>query len=89
MNQEFLSLKWGTVKEWKFYSEECISLWRQYLSLGSSYSAACQRDTPEQKGLICQIIDACNAEKIWLDWDGIEVSKEDAKRYVMEYGVAA
>ncbi len=89
MNQEFLSLKWGTIKEWEFHSEECVSLWRQYLSLGSSYSAACQRDTPEQKLLVCKIIDACNAEKIWLDWDGVEVSKEDAKRYVMEYGVVA
>jgi hypothetical protein len=89
MNQEFLSLKWGTVKEWNFYSEECFSLWQKYLSLGSSHSAIHQEDTPEQKGLICQIIDACNAEKIWLDWDGVEVSKEDAKRYVMEYGVSA
>ncbi len=89
MNQEFLSLKWGTVKEWKFHSEKCLSLWQKYLGLGSSHSAIYQKDTPEQKRLICQIIDACNAEKIWLDWDGVEVSKEDAKRYVMEYGVSA
>ena len=45
-----------------------------------------QHDTQEQKALICQIIDECNAPTINLDWDGVDVTKDEAKRYVMEYG---
>lgn len=44
-----------------------------------------QRDTPEQKQLICDLIDLCDGE-IWNDWDGVVMSKEDAKKYVMTYG---
>lgn len=45
-----------------------------------------QRDSPEQKDLICQMIDRCNAETIYLEWDGEYVTKERAKSYVLEYG---
>lgn len=51
-------------------------------------SAAVQRDTPEQKEIICQLIDGCAGE-IYLDWDGVEVSKEKAKEYVRNYGKQA
>jgi hypothetical protein len=44
-----------------------------------------QRDTPRQKEIICELIDNISADEIFLDWDGIYVSKEDAKKYVMEY----
>jgi len=36
--------------------------------------------------LICQMIDECNAETIYLDWDDIHLSKDEAKKYVREYG---
>ena len=81
-----LSLKWGTLKAWHLHSENGRDLLKRYFDLGASGGAMTQRDTPEQKDLICQMIDECNAPTIWLDWDGVEVSKEDAKRYVMEYG---
>lgn len=35
------------------------------------------------------MIDECGAPTIWLDWDGRHVSKEEAKRYVMDYGKKA
>ena len=44
-----------------------------------------QRDTPEQKELICQMIDECNADTIYLEWGGIDATKEEAKKYVREY----
>jgi len=87
MNNETdkLTLKWGTLKAWHLHSDKGLELLKQYMSLGASCSAMLQHDTPEQKELICQIIDECNAPTIYLDWDDKDVSKDEAKRYVMEY----
>lgn len=43
------------------------------------------RDTPRQKEIICELIDLCDEDKIYLHWDGKYVTKEEAKKYVMEY----
>lgn len=83
--QDHLTLKWGTLKSWHLSSERGRNLLEEYFSLGSSGSAMLQKDTPRQKELICQIIDECAAPTVYLDWDGVDVSKDEAKRYVMEY----
>lgn len=82
---DFIVLKWGTLKAWKLSSDRVLELLREYSEIGSCVSAIAQRDTPRQKELICQMIDECRADTIHLSWDNIDVSKEDAKRYVMEY----
>jgi hypothetical protein len=79
-----ISLKWGTLKSWKIHSEAGMALLRRYVEIGSSLGAMQQRDTPEQKEIICQLIDCCAGE-IYLDWDGVYVSKEKAKEYVRNY----
>ena len=84
--QDHLTLKWGTLKSWNLNSEKGKELLRKYHALGSSAGAMTQHDTPEQKELICQMIDECGAEEIFLDWDGKYVTKDDAKQYVMGYG---
>ena len=84
--EDNLSLKWGTLKAWKLTSPRGLELLRQYYELGSMPGAMQQRDTPEHKVLICQMIDECGADKIHLDWDNKYVSKAKAKEYVMEYG---
>lgn len=80
-----LSLKWGTLKSWDIHSETGKALLKRYHEIGASAGAMTQRDTPEQKEIICQLIDGC-AGDIYLDWDGVEVSKERAKEYVRNYG---
>ena len=81
-----LSLKWGTLKGWNIAgNDEMIKLMKRYEEIGASYSAMTQRDTPEQKEIICNLIDLMPGE-IYLWWDGIYVSKEAAKKYVLEYG---
>jgi len=82
-NQDYITLKWGTLKAWRLTSKKGKELLQKYCELGSSFSAIAQRDTPEQKDLICQMIDECSAETIYLDWDDKDVSKEEAKKYVM------
>lgn len=82
----YLTLKWGSLKSWDF-SENPVAqkLLEEWSSIGYSMSAIAHHDTPKQKELICAMIDAVPG-KIYLDWDGKEVSKKLAKKYVMEYG---
>lgn len=86
--QEELTLKWGTLKGWHFdkTNERAMALLKEYHDLGASMGAMTQHDTPRQKEIICELIDAGNFETVYLDWDGKDVSKADAKKYVMEYG---
>jgi hypothetical protein len=81
---ETLLLKWGTLKAWRVKNARAMELLQKYHELGSSMSAAEQRDTPEQKQIICDLIDCIDGE-IRSDWSGETLSKEDAKKYVLEY----
>jgi hypothetical protein len=85
---EYLTLKWGGLKSWNFESDKARKLLRKWADLGVSVSAMCHHDTPEQKQIICDLIDIGDFETVYLDWDSKEVSKEEAKKYVMEYGQA-
>jgi hypothetical protein len=81
-----LTLKWGTLKRWDFTdSERGEELLKEYCKIGSSMSAMTQSDTPRQKEIICELIDLCDENTIYLDWDGEYVSREKAKEYVMNY----
>lgn len=84
--QDHLSLKWGTLKSWGLHSEKGQSLLKRYFDLGTSADAMTANDDQEQKELICQMIDECNAPTIHLVWEGIDVPKDEAKRYVLDYG---
>ena len=86
MTKNRLSLKWGTLKSWNFDTEKCKKLLEEYHQIGSSCSVITQRDTTRQKEIICELIDECDGDSIYLDWDGKDVSKDEAKKYVMEYG---
>ena len=83
--QDYITLKWGTLKSWNVKSAEGKALLEKYGELGYSMSVMGQHDTPEQKEIICKLIDLMPGE-IYLDWADEYVSKEDAKKYVMEYG---
>ena len=81
-----LTLKWGTLKAWNFTGdEEAQRLLTQYCEIGASFSAMAQKDTAQQKEIICKLIDLVPGE-ICLDWDAKYVTKEDAKKYFKEYG---
>ena len=84
--QDYLNLKWGTLKGWEFYSKKGIKLLKEYGKIGMSWGAAQQKDTPRQKEIVCELIDEGNFKKVLLDWDGKYVSKKEAKKYVREHG---
>ena len=85
-NEDYLLLKWGTIKGYCFKnSDEAFELLKQYNALGTTLSVMAQKDTPEQKQLICKMIDVVNGP-IQNDWTGETYSdKESAKKYVLEY----
>ena len=87
MANESLTLKWGTLKAWNLKTDgPAIEALRRYHEVGAvSFGAAQQRDTAEQKEAICELIDALDAETVFLDWEGKDVSKDEAKQYVTEY----
>lgn len=83
---ERIELKWGTLKGWDLDdgSPALVAI-KKYHECGPvSFSVMAQRDTDEQKAALCEAIDALNGE-IWNDWDGETMTKEAAKKYVMEY----
>lgn len=81
---EHLLLKWGTLKGWNLESEKSKEAAQRYADHGMADGAAMQRDTPEQKQALCDLIDAIDGE-IVNDWSGDKMSKDEAKKYVMEY----
>ena len=82
-----LTLKWGTLKSWKFSGNEpAVKLIKEYHEIGSSFGAMTQQDTPRQKEIICGLIDLCDGDTIYLEWNGKDVTKQEAKDYVMNYG---
>ena len=85
MGEECLLLKWGTLKGWNFTTEKSRAAAQKYADMGMAMGAMQQRDTPEQKEALCELIDAIDGE-IVNDWSGERYTKEQAKAYVREYG---
>lgn len=84
--KDSLLLKWGTVKGWHIEKEDC-EVWemlKKYLE-GTSLSCMTDHPTEERKELLCKIIDKLDGE-IQNDWTGEMMSKEEAKKYILEYG---
>lgn len=84
-NQDYITLKWGTLKSWNISSEEGKKLFEKYIELGASMAAMTQHDTPEQKEIICKLIDLVPGD-IYLELKGEYLNKDEAKNYVLEYG---
>ncbi len=80
-----LTLKWGTVKGWKLETPEAQAALQKWADYGVSMSAMAQKDTSEQKQALIEAID--HMDEIWLDWEDKQVSRDEAKEYVRNYGL--
>lgn len=86
MAKDELCLKWGTIKGWDIKSEAALIAGQKYFDAGpQSMGAMSQHDTDEQKAALCGFIDAIDG-RIINDWTGEEMTKDEAKAYVLEYG---
>lgn len=86
MNDEYLTLKWGTLKAWNFNSDKGKKLLQEYFEIGMSGSAILQKDTPRQKKIICELIKVGKFKTVCNDWTGEDMTKKKAIEYVMNYG---
>ena len=84
--REHLALKWGVPKSWNVKRDVTRELLKKYASFGWSDGAAQQPNTDDHKLALCELIDAIDADTIENDWTGEQMSKDEAKKYVMEYG---
>ena len=82
---EHLLLKWGSLKAWNVESDASVAALKKWADGGVNMSAAMQKDSGDQKAALCELIDAVDGE-IWNDWSGEQMTKDEAKKYVMEYG---
>ena len=83
-----LTLKWGTVKEWFVDDGPANDALQKWANHGPPVSEMPHEDTPEQKEALLEVID--QMVEIWLDWDGgRQLTREEAKEYVRNYGTEA
>jgi hypothetical protein len=82
---EHLSLKWGTVKGWDNLTDASMAILNRYFADGVPMSCAADHPDADRRRILCELIDQLDGE-IYLDWDGKYVSKDEAKKYVTEYG---
>lgn len=81
---ERLTLKWGTVKGWNGLSEKSIEIMKRFFDEGVPMSVMGDRPDPGRRLVLCELIDQLDGE-IMNDWSGEMMSKDEAKKYVMEY----
>lgn len=81
---EHLLLKWGTIKGWDDFSEKSQEIVSRYFEDGMCMSAASDRPDEKRKAILCELIDQLDGE-IQNDWTGKQMSKDEAKKYVMDY----
>lgn len=89
MSEQHLLLKWGSLKGWNVgENEAAMAALNRWAEGGVCMSAAMQHDTSDQKRALCDLIDAIDGP-ITNDWTGETMTKDAAKKYVLEYGSAS
>lgn len=85
MSEQYLELKWGTLKGWNVNGNDAaFAAIKRYHGQPTSFGAMQQRDTAEQKEALCELIDAIDGP-ITNDWSGERMTKDEAKAYVRDY----
>lgn len=83
---EHLELKWGNLKGWSIQTEASASAFNAYVGAGPNAAAsmAMVRLNEAEKLALCGLIDAIDGP-IQNDWSGETMTKDEAKKYVLEY----
>lgn len=83
-NEELL-LKWGTVKGWENMTETSQGILHRYFEGSTSAGAIFDHPDEARRAILCELIDQLDGT-IQNDWTGEMMSKDEAKKYVTEYG---
>lgn len=84
---ENLLLKWGTIKGWDDLTDKSVEILKRFFADGMCMSAMMDKPDDARKEILCELIDQLDGT-IWNDWDNKQMTKDEAKKYVMEYGRA-
>lgn len=80
-----LSLKWGQVKFAFLNSKAALEASQKLDEIRYA-----DTQSPEVTKLaLCDLIDSLQADTVYLEWEERHASKEEAKAYVMGYGVTS
>lgn len=82
---ERLLLKWGTVKGWDHLTSDSQAILQRYFADGVPMSSMADRPDGDRKEILCELIGQLDGE-IWNDWTGEQMTPDEAKAYVREYG---
>jgi hypothetical protein len=74
---EYLSLKWGTIKSYDHLTEKSQDIVKRYFTGNKPNADRCD--------ILIELIDQFNGE-IWDDWKDVFMTKDEAKHYIREYG---
>jgi hypothetical protein len=88
MENQVITLKWGTLKGWHNANEEAMKLLKRYHDDPVSMSVMTQMDTPNQKQILRDLVSLPDTT-IYLDWDGKYVTAAEAIAYLDNYGKSA
>jgi hypothetical protein len=88
MTEQYLLLKWGTLKGWNVKDNaKAMEALERYHADPTSMSAAMQHDTDAQRQALFDLIDAMPDDApIQSDWSGETFTRETAKQYIADYG---
>lgn len=81
---ESLLLKWGTIKGWDNLSPASVKIIERFFADGVTMSCAMDHPNEGRRAILCELIDQLDGE-IQNDWTGKKMSKDEAKKYVLEY----
>lgn len=88
MSEQYLLLKWGTLKGWDVTgNEKAKAALREFHEDPVPLSVMAHRPTDRQKIALCAAIDAVaeSGGEVQNDWSGENMTPDEAKAYVMEY----
>lgn len=80
-----LNFKWRTLKGWEDVDGKALELLKEYYKEGVPMSCMQDRPNEDRRKILCELIDAFDGD-IDNDWTGEVMTKDEAKKYVMEYG---
>lgn len=80
-----ITLKWGNLKGWTGFTEDHPAYQAGNAFLEATGASAMEWLDDKQKSLLCDLIDKVDGT-ITNDWSGEQMSKDEAKAYVREYG---
>lgn len=86
----YISLKWGALKGYNLDPIKhagVLELLKEYNSIDDSDNDDDgSRIGNREKEILCRAIDLMDDYSIYLNWDGVFVTRDRAKEYIMTYG---